>query len=229
MKPSFRKTQSAATFATLAGIGLSTLSWNAEAAGLDHEYNWRNRSPYQSNVYFTNQVFFDQTTLATAESNEKSTAKSVGSEVGSKSASVDYRGHTLQAGLGVEHFRFVQTGITFSHSQLSQKSDKRSTLQGQEVGAHVKLVLSSPVVNVSLFAGPHLSQKSYVSPDSNGSLQGTGGSGGIEFVYFLSTKVAFVASGGVAKEQLKKSSSSGNLESVSSTASRVGAGFSIWF
>jgi hypothetical protein len=216
MKPIFK--------AILAGLSFG-ISANAVADTFEHDYFSKARSPYSSNLYLTNQISYDQTRFDKVTKSEGAEGKN------NDSAQNDtkYQGQTFQASLGVEHFRFLQTGLNFAHSQLTLGSDKRASLQGQELGAHLKIILSSPVLNVALMGGPHLSQKTYINREETGVLQGAGYSGGVELVRFVSAKVSLFITASMTKEDLQKSSGSAGIEKVKSVSNRLGGGFSLWF
>ena len=183
----------------------------AYAYAVNHEYNWRGHSPFGSGVYLTQQAQYERSIVHFG-----------------KAEKLDFRGLSLHSAIGMEHFRFLQTGLFYNNISGKEKSNSADLWQGHEVGAEAKIVLSSPIVNVSLLGGALLSRKDYQLNFKRGSLQGNGGRGGIEFSYFASSKVSLVFSAVQQTENLSSNSAGSTNEKVTTQSTRLGAGLSLW-
>lgn len=192
----------------------------AQGYTMSHEYHSRARGPYGANVYVSQQAQYARTLTLTEGSNPKA-----GTAIPEKG---DYRGHALQTSVGIEHFRFLQTGIFYSNSDVKAATGQARDLRGHELGAEARIVLSSPVVNVGLGGGAYLTRKDYSLGLERGSLQGNGHKIGLDFIYFASSRVSLVLSGAQLTEKLSDKSASGAFTRLGATGYRVGGGLTIW-
>jgi hypothetical protein len=193
------------------------LSSQAHAYSLMHEYNYRSRTPAGSIAYLNQTVF-----------GSRSQVLSSSGHLTESLASRDFRGFTLQGSFGLENWRFLQTGLTYSHLQSSLGNSRGTSLQGHEFGAESKLVLSSPIFNVSLGGAYFGVSKTFLNGLSNAQLTGAGYRLQTDFSYFFSPRLSWVVSGMMQKEELS-SETNAELKDLSLKSYRAGAGLSIWF
>jgi|GEM_PF-620752 len=195
-------------------------STNALALNMSHEYYSRNRSPYGSNVYLSQQAMYARTTTTLGATQAKPGA--------GVPTSADYRGYALQTSVGLEHFRFLQTGLFYSNTNVTGSGHRDRTLNGHDFGAEAKIVLTSPVVNVGLGGGAYLTKKDYALGLQNGSLSGSGYRAGLEFTYFAASNVSLQLSGVQIVETLADKSQTAAYSKLSAKGLRIGGGLAIW-
>lgn len=188
---------------------------------MTHDYYNRFRPGYGSDVYVQQLV---QYTQSNAE------FSLLGSD---KATSELYSGYTLHTGVGIEHGRFLQTGIYYSNVQQTGSQNRLNELRGHEIGAEAKFVLQSPFVNIVLGGGAFYTAHQATRENAEGKTQrsdlaGQGYRGSVEVVYYTSSRVSLVLSAVQVVESVKDKSDSQTVRSVQVKSTRAGAGLSLW-
>jgi hypothetical protein len=203
-------------FALVAAF-LSLVSLPVQAYGysMNHEYYSRSRSPIGSNVYLSQQAFYNRSSLF----NESG-----------KWAPSELKGYSLTTSAGLEHFRFLQTGLFYSNANLKGRSDDGllMNLEGHEFGVEGRVVLSSPVVNVGLGGGAYLTKKDHVFGLERQGLQGSGYKAGLDFGYFLSPRVSLLFSGFQHQEKISRKEGAKETSRNEVKSVRLGGGIALW-
>lgn len=198
------------------------VSQAAYAFSVKHDYNSRMRPYYGSNVYLTQQVHYASTQAVAGTT----AAQSPGGVASSREGR--FGGYALHTGMGLEHFRFLQTGLFYNHVQLSNVRSSLNELRGQEYGVEAKLVLSSPVANVILGGGMFLANATYSDGLQRAALRGSGSRAGVELAYQASSNVSLILSGASVVESFKDASGKADFSGVSAKSTRIGGGISLW-
>jgi hypothetical protein len=193
------------------------LTSQAHGYSLMHEYNYRSRNPVGSTAYMSQQAF-----------GNRSYVENLTGELSPEIDSKNFRGFTLQAGLGLEHWRFLQTGITYTHLQSSSEKNRGTTLQGHEIGVESKVILSSPIFNISLGGAYFGVSKSLVSAGNYTQLTGSGYRVQGDCSYFFSPRLSWLVTALMQQEKLNNPTSQ-QIKSITLKSYRAGAGLSIWF
>lgn len=195
----------------------------AHAYSLSHDYYSRYRPAYGGNVYVSQQVQYGRTS---ADVKVKSDVSNIEAEnIASKK---DFSGYVLQSAVGLEHFRFLHTGVYYSNAQESNVKGQFGELKGHEAGGEVKIVLKSPVANVVLGGGMFYANKSLIEGAHRIHLTGEGYKASVELSYFTSSNVSLVVSGIQVIESLHDKSKEQRVSSLSVKSTRAGAGINIW-
>ncbi len=209
----------------LAAVVLSSFATEAKAFTTSHQYHTQNRPLYTRNVYFSQQVQFEKSRFNLATS---TAGLNLTEDTPSKAKPVDFSGYALRSGVGVEHFRFLQTGVFYSNLNSSQSNQKRTELRGHEVGAETAVVLVSPVGNLSIGGGYFMSFLDYNTLEKANSFKGNGWEISAQAQYFVARNVNLVAS---AKRLNQSFSSTGSIKTESAPtleSTRLGVGVSVW-
>jgi hypothetical protein len=190
-------------------------------AGMTHEYYSRGRSPYGSNMYLSQQAHYARTSvLATPGADHR--------DAGAPATPHEFRGYSLQTAVGFEHFRFLQTGLTYANAHADSVSGGRDAFAGHEFGAEARIVLTSPVANVGLGGGAYVTKKDLARGLEKYALQGQGYKAGLEFTYFCSPRVSLVASASQHVETLSDRSRGTAVGKAQAQSTRLGGGIAIW-
>lgn len=187
---------------------------------MTHDYYNRFRPGYGSDVYVQQLVQYTQSSAELSLENKKSSSEL-------------YSGYALHTGLGIEHGRFLQTGIYYSNVQQTGSQNRLNELRGHEMGAEAKFVLQSPFVNIVLGGGAFYTSHQATRENAEGKTQrsdlaGQGYRGSVEVVYYTSSRVSLVLSAVQVVESYKDKSDSQTVRSVQVKSTRAGAGLSLW-
>ena len=221
--------------------GLFSLLATAEAFAysMSHEYYSRNRPLYGSNVYMSQQVQYVRTTAdvvaavaagvapRTAPGLNLSDAAKLNGD-GENLVKESLTGHSLNAAVGMEHFRFLQTGIFYSNVQQTGAKNRGFELRGHEAGGEAKIVLHSPVVNVVLGGGVFATNTVVQNGSPRTTLTGTGYRGGVDFAYFASSNINLVFSVTAVQVVLTDKSGNADVKSINVNSTRAGGGIIVW-
>lgn len=191
---------------------------------MTHDYYSRYRPQYGSNVYLSQQLQYGRSD-ATVE-HRKTGIEPAASSVPSNST--NFNGYVLNSSVGLEHFRFLHTGLFYSNVQQTSVKTSTVDLRGHEAGAEVKLVLQSPVANVMVGGGIFYASQVYGESLARHNLTGSGYKASLEVAYFASSNVSLVVSGNRVVESLRDKSEQQSVRALSVNSDRVGAGINIW-
>jgi hypothetical protein len=144
-----------------------------------------------------------------------------------ESVSKGLEGYSLRTAFGVEHLKSIQTGVFYSNVQESGNKIMLSEYRAHEFGAEVKLTFASPVVNISLGGGGFYSNGTYRSGAETVNMRGNGFFGGVDLVYYVSSKMNFLLTG-MQVMSTSKASSKASVTGLSGSGLRVGGGVNIW-
>lgn len=183
---------------------------------LSHDYYNRYRPQYGNNVYLTQQLMGGQTDAVAAPRGNGNASKS------------KLSGMVLHTGIGMEHFRFIQTGIFYSNVQQTDVKSAVNDLRGHEAGAELKMVLQSPVANFIVGGGAFYGSQVFAQELQRTNVAGTGYKASLEVAYFASSNVGLLLSANRVVGSLRDKSEQNPVKDVSVTSNRVGAGINIW-
>lgn len=186
---------------------------SAFAYSYSHEYYSRSRPTYGAGVYLGSQA-------------QLNSAKVSGASPESDAGFQKFSGYALHTEAGLEHFRFIQTGVFFNHSQLSDNSNAIHDLRIQEYGAETRIVLTSPVVNIGLNGGAFMASAVHTNGLERSQLSGSGFKGGVDFIYCAASNVNLILTVASYTQSLKDKS--GAASAISVRSNRIGAGLSLW-
>jgi hypothetical protein len=204
---------------------------------LTHDYYNRFRSPYRNNVYLSQQVYGARSDIASADTDgDQKPSAAPDAAVSSapsdalKAGPSSYRltGYGLQLSAGLEHLRFIQTGVFFSSSQLQNSGTSNVDLRLVDSGVDVKMVMSTPVSNIIVGGAALYSQAQLNINGERLSLTGGGYRGIFEISYFASSQVSLVLSASHTIANYSGKTDNGESVKPVSRTSRVGAGLTVW-
>ena len=195
-----------------------------QAQNFSHENFARQRGPYLSQVFWNQSVAYDRSVLHLGYSPDSSF-----NPAQSQPISQNTRGHSIRSELGYESLRFLQTSFVYQTSSLTNLTVSGNGSTHQDLAAHGRLVLYTPVANLLVGGGLGYSRVKLTQLSKVEEFSGANSEVNLQLVRYFSSRVHLFVLASQQTAQLKNRSESSETHSLKLASQKLGAGFGFWF